>query len=888
MVADVDGAEQIRAIVTEFAEVFGPLPIGGASVQPMSIVLIEGQVPRSVTPRRLAPALQEVMEGEVERWMQQGIIQPSSASISFPVVMVRKKDKTYRPCIDFRELNRCTLDLKYPIESTRAVLSRLAGNRVFGTLDLLSGFHQIPLSVDSRALTAFAVAGGLYEFCQMPFGLKCAPAFFQKTMKDSLGALVGRICEVFVDDIMVYGRDVAEFCRNLRDVLKRLKELRLRVKGSKCELGLRKVVYLGHEVSEQGIELSQSRKQGLQSVKAPSNLSQLRSFIGMATYFRPFIANFAVVAKPLHSMCSPKKVFRWSDEAQKAFEDIKAAILAAPLLHFIDYGLPIIVRTDASQLGVGGMLLQVVDGVEQVAGYVSRAFTEQEGRWSTVEQEAYAVVYAITSFESYIRGHAFIVQTDHRNLMFLYKARAPKVVRWRLGLQEFDFTVEHIPGADNCVADAMSRCFPAVDLPHAEEIMVVHNPLVGHRGVDRTIELLVETGHSWDGMQADVEQFIQSCATCQKVRLGQGSVVAALKTTAVREPFSVVAVDTMGPFPADAYGNCYVVVMIDCFTRFVELKATKDCTALEAATSLLDIFGRYGMPKAVRSDEGPQFTARVVDNFLHLLGVSRDFTIPYRPESNGIVERVNQEIGRHLRSLIMDQRSSETWSISLPMVQRIVNATPHRSIGVAPVRLMFGDAVTADRFMLKVPDAEDEEDDDVSSYEDYVQQLIRAQKELVKRAQAVQDAAIAKYLADAPENPTEFSVGDLVLVSYPERPPNKLRPKWQGPQAIVARDGVRYDVQDLLTQGIRSVHVSRLKLFRDEQTTDPRTVAAVDTGEYLVDHVVEHRAGAGGTMLFRVRWLGYPPSEDTWMPPERIRDLAQFRAYKLLHPEIGL
>ena len=887
-VAGAEDEEALGALLNEFADVFGPLPREGADVEPMLLTLKEGLVPRYIPPRRMSPAMQAVVSEEIESLLQQGIIQPSSSQVSSPVVLVSKRDGGYRMCIDYRELNSCTVELRYPIESTRAVLERLARKRVFGKMDLRSGFHQLLLEESSRPLTAFSVKEGLFEFCRVQFGLKNGPTHFQQAMVSVLAGLVGHACEVFIDDIAVYGEDFAQFMENLRLVLTRLRERRLRVKGSKCSLGQKSIEYLGHIVSGEGVQLSDTRRQGIADVKEPKSVSQLRSFLGMATYFRPFIKDFATLAKPLHAMCSEKKPFVWTQPAQLSFDALKVAILGAPLLHFLDYDQPIVVRTDASCIGVGGVLLQRVDGEERAVCFVSRAFNEQESRWSTLEHEAYGVFFAVTSFDHYIRGHRFRVETDHRNLVFLHKSTAPKVIRWRLRLQAYAFDVVHIPGQDNQIADALSRCLAGRDLPHGEDIISVHNAVVGHFGVKKTVELLRESGKEWDSMMKDVDDFIKSCPTCQKVRLGQGNMAAAVKTTVVKEPFSVVALDTIGPIPEDAYGFKFIIVLLDCFTRFVELVPAKDVTALEAAQALLTVFGRYGMPKAVRSDNGSQFTAQVVSNLLHLMGVGREYTIPYRPQSNGLVERSIKEVLRHLRAMIMDQRSGETWSLLLPLVQRVINSTPHTTTGVAPIRLVYGDAVTPNRCMFLDEGGEgDDEPEEQSSVEDYVQRLNASSKRLILASQQHQERVISEYLATCPEDPTEFEVGKYVLVSYPERPPSKLHPVWQGPVVVVAKNGVKYDVQDLSTMEIKSVHVTRLKAYNPAQTDDPRSVAAADTSEYVVDSIVDHRR-VNEEWTFRVRWSGYGPSDDTWLKRADLRDVSQFRAYLLAHPELHL
>ena len=884
-IPDVPGAQRLKSLVVEFSPIFGELPPQGARVKPMMIELKPGQAPKPIPPRKASQAMRKVICDEVESWQKLGIIRPSSSPYSSPVVVVKKKDGTYRPCVDYRDLNDCTVDIKFPLQNTKTVLERMAGMRVFGTIDLRSGFHQIPVDAASQHLTAFATFDGFFEFTRVQFGLKNGPSFFQQTMMNVLAGLVGTACEVFIDDIIVYAVDFNGFLANLRRVFERIRDHDMRIKGSKCHLGLNSVEYLGHIVNGDGIALSDARKQGIIDMKPPTTASQMRSFMGMANYFRSFVRNFAAVAKPLHALCSDIAAFVWTPGAESAFECIKDAIRNAPLLHHIDYTKPIILRTDASNHGIGGVLLQPQDEQEAPVCYFSKAFTPTETNWSTIEQEAFGVYYCITHAEHYLRGHRFTVETDHRNLVYIHRATAPKIVRWKLRLQEYDFDIKHIAGKSNVVADALSRCHVTIVLPHQATIMKVHNATVGHRGVRLTEALLREGGEEWPSMREDIDAFIKACPTCQKVRLGQGSMAAALSTTEARQPFEVAAIDTMGPLPMDGYGNQYLIAIIDCFTRFVELRATRGVTAMDAAGALLDVFGRYGVPRMVRSDQGTQFTSRVVDNMLALMGSARQFTIPHRPEANGIVERVNQEIGRHLRAIVFDHRVSETWSASLPLVQRIINATPHSATGVPPARLLYGDAVTLDRGVI----TPFQEAHGPIVVEDYIIKLTAAQQAIIQASQDHQDLVVEERLKKTPENPTEFEVGDYVLVSYPERPPTKLAPRWRGPLIIVDSQGTTYKCQDLSTKKLQDFHITRLKKYNMAITDDPVQVAAADAVEYVVEAIVGHRAAPRkADWTFRVRWAGYAPSEDTWEPYANVRDLAQLDAYRLEHPELKL
>ena len=650
-------------------------------------------------------------------------------------------------------------------------------------------------------------------------------------------------------------------------------------------LGVPKVEYLGHVVDGRGIALSDARKQGIRDLKEPQSVTKLKSFLGLASYFRTFVPDFARIAKPLHAMCSSKVAFRWTEAERTAFNSLKEAMMEAPILHHVDYSRPLVLRTDASTLGIGGVLVQEVDGQELTVCYVSKAFNSTETKWSTIEQEAFAIVYCVLSLQHHLRGHPFVIETDHKNLLFIQKSVTPKIVRWKLLLQEYNFEIRHISGKTNVVADGLSRCLVGVDLPHAEDIRAVHNSVVGHRGVSLTVQLLREGGKEWDGLRGDVERYISSCAVCQKVRLGQGSMAAALATTIVKEPYEEVSIDTIGPLPEDAYGQKYVVVVQDCFTRFVELRAANNASALEAAMILLDVFGRYGCPRILRSDNGPQFTANVIDNFLALLGVGRHLTLPYRPQSNGMIERSNQEVGRHLKSLIMDQRVAETWSAVLPIVQRIMNSTPNRVTGTTPARLMYGGAVSLDRALLKdLADLRPQ-----ITVEDYIQTLVETQRQLVVIAAEHQQKVIDDYLAKTPDGPTEFKEGDYVLVTYPDRPPTKLHPKWKGPMIVVGRRDAVYECQDVSTLRVSSFHVSRLKLFNMDQTEveDVVGIAAVDVAEYVVDSIVDHRQTAAG-LQFRVRWKDYGPRDDSWLPYSEVRDVVAFHAYRLEHPELDV
>ena len=896
-VNDANLASEIESVVADFGEIFGPIPPAGAKVKPFEINLKTGAQLKPIPPRRLSPHLLNDLRAEIKERLEGGLIRPSNSHCSFPILMVKKHDGTWRKCVDYRLLNENTVPLKFPLQNYRSILDRLVGNSLYATLDLRQGFHQVPMHESSIPLTAFATPDGLYEYRRMPMGLMNAPAYFQQVMTDVLSDYLGVGVEVFIDDIIVYAPNAEAFVKMLRQVFQRLASFDIRLKREKCFIGLSQVEYVGHIVNEKGVTLSDSRRRALQNLHAPTTTAELRSFLGIANYFRPFVHNYAQKAKPLTALSSPKVPFRWDAEHQAAFQALKDAAVLAPLLAFIDYSQPLILRTDASTVGVGGVLFQMGKGGKEVpVAFVSKAFNETEQKWSTIEQEAFAVYHCIRQLEHYLRGHKFTIESDHRNLTYMYKSAVPKLVRWRLALMEHDFVVKHIPGKENIVADALSRVLPITSSdvapinPDAEqEIKSIHNAVLGHKGIKATLELLQKKGKSWPRMEADVSQFIAACPTCQKVRLGQGSMAAALHTTAVDEPYTVLALDTIGPLPEDDHGNKYIICAIDCFSRFVELKATKDTSAKCAASFLLEIFGRFGLPREVRSDQGTQYAARVVNQLLELCAVAHKYSPAYRPQANGIVERANGEVMRHLKALVFDKRVEKEWSSFLPIIQRVVNASPHSALGTSPLRVMFGDAVSADRGLLSaMPSALP-----MSTVEDYVQQLNEMHGFIVEASQRHQAGKIAKYLAKSPEHPTKFDVGDYVLVSYPDRTPSKLHPRWRGPLCVVSVQSNLYQCQDLTTQKLLSFDVSRLKKFKsreDDTLDDMRELASIDNMEYQVEAIVDHAGSPRNKsrMTFRVRWKGYEPEEDTWESYSRVKDCEALDVYSKAHPELRL
>jgi hypothetical protein len=874
---------QVSSLADSYSTLFeDQLPPDGAHVPPFKIELIPNSPPLVTRFRRLSPPLAAKVENEVQSLLQAGIISRAEASFVSPTILVPKANSSeLRLCVDFKQLNAITKDFVFPLADPRTLLESLAGHQYFATLDLRQGFHQILMDPDSAISTAFSTKSGIYKFLRMPFGVKNGPRYFQKVITDTLRPLLGTACEVFIDDVIVFGKTFHDFLSNLELVFKALSAANFRLKRSKCVLLSTKVEYLGYIVDGNGISLSDSRKEGLTKMLAPANRKQLRSFLGMANFFRSFVEGYGTIAQPLNALMSPSIPYVWTSAHQGAFEKLKSVIGNCASLAHIDYGHPLYLRTDASDLGMGGVLLQQIGGKNVPIAFVSKAFNETQLHYPTYEKELLAVIYSLGKLRHYLQGTHFFLQVDHRNILFLEKSENPKILRWRDFLRSFDFTIEHIPGTSNGVADCLSRLMTITDASVVEWIQQAHNALTGHRGVKLTLDMLRQSGLEWQTMRDDVEQFVKSCSTCQKSKSSHA--VDPPASILQLEPFASVSVDTIGPLPKDDHGNSYIIAIIDDFSRFIELRAAPDCTAASAARALIDVFGRFGAPKLLKSDQGPQFVAQLIDSLLIAMQVTRAHSIAYRPQSNSIVERANGEVLRHLRSLVFDSRSANNWSSMLPFVQRILNATPHSSTQVAPAQLIYGNRISLNRGLL-TPFAPTS---DVPSVQDHLSRLVADQNDLIARSQefVLQHREGVKAQSDLLEIP--FKVDDLVLVRYPNRAPNKLCAKWRGPFRIIEREShSTFKIRHLSSLKETSQHVSMLKLF-DSSRSDPMVIAATDNDEYVVEAIIAHKGKTKRNLTFRVRWTGYPPSQDSWLRYRDVKDLEALDVYVAEHPSLA-
>ena len=405
--------------------------------------------------RRIPPERRQVVEVEIQKMLDRGIIEPSHGPWASPIVLVKKKTGEWRFCIDYRKLNDITKKDAYPLPRIDDTLDLLSGAQYFATIDLASGYWQVSMDPADKEKTAVCTHQGLYQFTRMPFGLSNAPSTFERLMDVVLRGLVGVKCLVYLDDVIVFGSTLKECCNQLEEVLLRLENAGLKVKCEKCQLFQEEVEYLGHVVSKDGVATDPKKVAAVKDWPTPKCEKDVRSFLGLCSYYRNFIKGFAA---PMTQLLEKGVKFHWSCECEEAFNQLKGALTSAPILGYPRPEGELIIDTDASDTGLGAVLSQRQDGQERVLSYASRTLSRPERNYCVTRRELLAVLFAVRKFKAYL-GSRVRLRTDHHALRWLTSFKEPEgqIARWLEELAAYDLRIEHRPGKKHGNADGLSR-----------------------------------------------------------------------------------------------------------------------------------------------------------------------------------------------------------------------------------------------------------------------------------------------------------------------------------------------------------------------------------------------------------------------------------------------
>ncbi|GFS96554.1 retrovirus-related Pol polyprotein from transposon 412 [Trichonephila clavipes] len=389
-------------------------------------------------PRRLPFAKQEEVGTLLREMQENDIIEPSSSPWASQLSWFKDS---------------------YPLPRIDDTLDTLSGHKWFSTLDLKSGYWQVEIHPEDREKTAFTSGQGLWQFKVMPFGLCNAPATFERLMETVLKGLTFEACLIYLDDVIIGGRTFEEHLQNIRKVLSKLSDANLKLNPSKCKFFQKEVNYLGHIISAEGVRTDPEKVSAVKNWKRPENLRELRSFLGLCTYYRKFVKGFSNIARPLHKLTESKQKFQWTKECEDSFLQLKEALTSSPILIYPQPDKPFILDTDASNESVEAVLSQEIDGQERVVAYWSKCLSKPERNYCVTRKELLAIVKAIEHFHHYLYGQKFLLRTDHASLTWLMNFRNTEgqVARWIQRLNEYYFDIRHRKGSSHGNADALSR-----------------------------------------------------------------------------------------------------------------------------------------------------------------------------------------------------------------------------------------------------------------------------------------------------------------------------------------------------------------------------------------------------------------------------------------------
>lgn len=443
-------------------------------------------------PFRISPKEQEIIHKEVGEMLQNGIIRSSRSPWASPVVLVMKKDGSIRFCVDYRKLNQITKKDVYPLPRIDDMLDTMANMHYYTSIDLASGYWQVELEESSKEKTAFTSCAGLFEFNVMPFGLCNAPATFQRMMDEVIAGL--DLTEDYLDDVITGTKTFEEHLASLKKLFDRLRQYNLAVKLSKCEFFRNRLIYLGHEIAAQGVSPDKRKIEVIRRMSPPTDISGLRRFLGMTSYYRRFIEGYARKAEPLTRLLRKSCLYKWNDDCQKAFETLKRSLTEAPILRYPDFTKPFRLYTDASTKGLGAILAQEDDEhQEYVVAYASRTLNSQERKYSITELECLAIVWSVNYYRPYLYGRKFEVITDHSALRWLMELKSPsgRLARWSLKLQEYDMEIKHRPGRKHSNVDPLSRLEESATIVNVIEPIEEREYIMREQQLDPNLRKLI-------------------------------------------------------------------------------------------------------------------------------------------------------------------------------------------------------------------------------------------------------------------------------------------------------------------------------------------------------------------------------------------------------------
>ncbi|KAI4320605.1 hypothetical protein MLD38_034066 [Melastoma candidum] len=692
---------------------------------------------------RCSPQEAKELQKQVDELLSKGYVRESMSPFSLPVLLVPKKDGTWRMCVDCRAVNKIMVKYRYPIPRLDDMLDELHGSTVFSKIDLKSGYHQIRMKEGDEWKTAFKTKNGLYEWLVMPFGLTNAPSTFMRLMNHVLRAYIGKFVVVYFDDILIFSKNEQDHVNHLRSVLEALRHEKLYANLKKCEFFLESVVFLGFVVSSRGVEVDEEKVRAIREWPTPTTISEVRSFLGLAGFYRRFVRDFSTIASPLTDIIKKEVGFRWGTEQEKAFKTLKEKLSSAPLLMLPDFSKPFEIECDASGIGIGSVLMQE----KRPIAYFSEKLNGAALNYSTYDKELYALVRALETWQHYLWSQEFVIHTDHESLKHLKDQGKlnRRHTRWIQFIEMFPYVIRYKKGKENIVADALSRRYTLIStldakflgFEHIKELYLHDHDfkevfseckkgsfgkfyrhegylfrenklcipqgsmrellvreahgggLMGHFGVTKTLDVLREH-FFWPHMKRDVMRICLRCIKCKKAKSKIQPHGLYMPLPVPSHPWTDVSMDFVLGLPRTRNGKDSIFVVVDRFSKmahFIPCKKTDD------AKHVADLFFReivrlHGIPRTIVSDRDVKFLSHFWRVLWGKLGTKLLFSTTCHPQTDGQTEVVNRTLGTLLRAVI--KKNLKAWEECIPFVEFAYNRVVHSSTMFSPFEIVYG------------------------------------------------------------------------------------------------------------------------------------------------------------------------------------------------------
>jgi hypothetical protein len=943
--------EQLRTLLEEYKDV---VPTDEDFIPPYppqrsldhTIEILPGSSPPNKAVYRMSPAELEELRKQLRELINRGLIRHSTSPYGSPIIFVKKKDGTFRLCVDYRALNNITVKNRYPLPRIDDLLDKLHGATVFTKIDLASGYHQLRLAEADIPKSAFRTRYGHFEYTVLPFGMCNAPATFMRLMHDVLMPHLDDFVIVYLDDICVYSKSKEDHLVHLGKVLALLRQHQLYAKPSKCEFGVDHINFLGHIISGHGIATDPAKVKAVLDWPELTSAKEVLQFKGLVGFYKRFIKDFSKIAASLTALTG-NVPFKWGEEERASFQALKKAITSAPVLAAPDFSKPFTVTCDASKYAVGGVLSQGEKGEPRVIAYESRKLTPAEVKYEVHDKELLAVIHALVKWRHYLHGSRFTIVTD--NWATKYIQTKPHLNRlqakWMEILQEFDCDIVHRPGSTNIVADALSRrpdfSLTALSWVKVEdglisqikeatkadpEYMKMHAavlvgqrsdfsirddllylgtrlyvptcdvqnrllseahdaPLSGHLGRAKTHERLSRCFY-WPGMYAMVHDYCRTCDKCQAVKPSHQKKLGLLQPHDVpSRPCQVVTMDLITQLPMTKKGHTAICGITCALTGRVSIFPTVDEVSAEQLAQLfMDRWFRYfGLPERIISDRDTKFTSHFWTALHKNLGTKLNISTANHPQTDGRSEKTNATLEDILRMYVSSLH--DDWDDHLLMAEFTMNESVHASTGYSPFYLTTGQHPHTPLSLVIPP---------TDTKPEPVRVFTQRMRDDIALAQAAMRAAQERQARYANRNRRDhlFQVGDKVWLSASHTPiaeakqgKKKFYPRYHGPYEVLqVVSPVAYKLK--LPSSFRIhpvVHISFLKPYLDgskqfperPEYQPPPPPEIISNEEYFqVECLVDHRLygrGRSAVAQFRVKWIGYADSENSWLSASQLR-----------------